>query len=146
MRIPLTLLTVAINVLMLIGCGTTQQRTGTEQLLLSDAVDRTVDQLDLAVLSGRKVFLDTTYINPVKGTMFVNADYDVDSMILSWWSASWRSFSKWAVKSVSVSCSLHRNRPSMTERNAPKKQSAAKVVPLLGDRQSPVCAMAFLFR
>ncbi len=80
MRIPLTLLTVAINVLMLIGCGTTQQRTGTEQLLLSDAVDRTVDQLDLAVLSGRKVFLDTTYINPVKGTMFVNADYIISAL------------------------------------------------------------------
>lgn len=80
MRILLTPLTIAISLLMLIGCGTTQQRTGTEQLLLSDAVDRTVDQLDLGVLSGRKVFLDTTYINPVKGTMFVNADYIISAL------------------------------------------------------------------
>lgn len=69
-----------VSLLLLIGCGTTQQRTGTEQLLLSDAVDRTVDQLDLAVLSGRKVFLDTTYINPVKGSMFVNADYIISAL------------------------------------------------------------------
>ena len=62
------------------GCGTTQQRSGTEQLLLSDSVDRTVDQLDFAALSGRKVYLDTTYIQAVKGTMFVNADYIISAM------------------------------------------------------------------
>ncbi|MCA9083786.1 MAG: hypothetical protein KDA81_07010 [Planctomycetaceae bacterium] len=64
------------------GCGATQQRIGTEQLLLSDSVDRTVDQLDFSILSGRKVFLDTTYVNPtaVKGQLFVNSDYIVSAM------------------------------------------------------------------
>ena len=71
---------IAVWLLFVAGCGTTQQRTGTEQLLLSDAVDRAVDKLDLAVLSGRKVYLDTTYINPVKGTMFVNSDYIISAL------------------------------------------------------------------
>ncbi|MEO2026336.1 MAG: DUF6655 family protein [Fuerstiella sp.] len=62
------------------GCGTTQMRTGTEQLLLSDSVDRTVDKLDFAVLAGRKVFLDTTYIKPVKGVVFVNSDYIISAL------------------------------------------------------------------
>ena len=62
------------------GCGTTQMRTGTEQLLLSDSVDRTVDKLDVAVLAGRTVFLDTTYIKPVKGVLFVNSDYIVSAL------------------------------------------------------------------
>ncbi len=80
MRILLNSSVVSIGLLLLIGCGTTQLRTGTEQLLLSDAVDRTVDQLDFAVLSGRRVFLDTTYINPVKRTMFVDADYIISAL------------------------------------------------------------------
>jgi len=62
------------------GCGTTHMRTGTEQLLLSDSVDRTVDKLDVAVLAGRTVFLDTTYIKPVKGVLFVNSDYIVSAL------------------------------------------------------------------
>ncbi len=66
--------------LIVAGCGTTQMRTGTEQLLLSDSVDRTVDQLDFAVLAGRKVFLDTTYIQPVKGVLFVNSGYIVSAL------------------------------------------------------------------
>ncbi|MCA9049476.1 MAG: hypothetical protein KDA89_12155 [Planctomycetaceae bacterium] len=64
------------------GCGATQQRVGTEQLLLSDSVDRAVDQMDFSLLAGRKVFLDTTYVNPtaVKGQLFVNADYIISSL------------------------------------------------------------------
>ncbi|MEQ9409042.1 MAG: hypothetical protein RIK87_15000 [Fuerstiella sp.] len=69
-----------VCLLSLFGCGTTQQRTGTEQLLLSDSVDRAVDQLDFAPLSGRKVFLDTSYINQVKGLLFVNSDYIVSAL------------------------------------------------------------------
>lgn len=69
-----------VTIFLITGCGTTHQRTGTEQLLLSEAVDRTVDQLDLSCLSGRKVFLDTTYIRPVKGVIFVNSDYIVSAI------------------------------------------------------------------
>lgn len=74
------LYTAVMSCMLVVGCGTTQQRTGTEQLLLSDSVDRTVDQLDFGVLSGRKVFLDTTYINAVKGVLFVNSDYIISAI------------------------------------------------------------------
>lgn len=45
-----------------VGCGTTRwtdtSRTATEQLLLSDAVDRAVSQVDFRALAGRTVYLD----------------------------------------------------------------------------------------
>lgn len=66
--------------MLIVGCGTTQQRTGTEQLLLSDAVDRSVDQMDFSVFAGRKVHLDTTYIKPIKGILFVNSDYIISAL------------------------------------------------------------------
>ncbi len=62
------------------GCGTTQQRSGTEQLLLSDAVDRSIDRIDLSVLSGETVYLDATYIEPVKGTGYVNSSYIISAL------------------------------------------------------------------
>jgi hypothetical protein len=80
MRSGFKLLLVFAFVVVIAGCGTTQQRTGTEQLLLSDAVDRSVDQLDFGVLAGRKLFLDTTYIRSVKGVAFVNSDYIISTL------------------------------------------------------------------
>ena len=80
MRSAFLYIAVTCCLLVVAGCGTTQLRSGTEQLLLSDSVDRTVDQLEFSVLSGRKVFLDTTYINTVKGLMFVNADYIISAI------------------------------------------------------------------
>ena len=51
------------------GCGTTRQsntaRTATEQLLISDAVDRTVQQINFKVLAGEPVFFDTTQMGEV---------------------------------------------------------------------------------
>ncbi|MCA9061978.1 MAG: hypothetical protein KDA96_02935 [Planctomycetaceae bacterium] len=45
-------------------------------MILSDAVDRSVDQLDLSPLADRKVYLDTAYMSPAKGTAtFVNSEY-----------------------------------------------------------------------
>jgi hypothetical protein len=55
------ILTVALT-LAFCGCGTTTQRTGIEQLLLSDAVDMAVEQLDMSVFNGKQVFLDTSYL------------------------------------------------------------------------------------
>lgn len=53
-------------ILLLAGCGTTRwtdsPRAATEELLLTDAVDRSVDQIDFSPLSGRRVFLDTQYM------------------------------------------------------------------------------------
>jgi len=51
----------------LAGCGTTRwsdsKRTATEQLLISDAVERAVMQIDMRPLAGRAVFLDTTILD-----------------------------------------------------------------------------------
>ncbi len=64
----------------LVGCGQTRQRLATDQLLMSDAVDRTVSRIDFTPLTGQKVYFDTTYIKPVKGLLFVNADYVISSL------------------------------------------------------------------
>ncbi len=54
------------------GCGTTRStdtsRTATEQLLISDAVDRAVSEVNFRVLAGKKVYLDSQFLkvaNPV---------------------------------------------------------------------------------
>ena len=48
------------------GCGTTKwsdsPRTATEQLLISDAVDRAISEIDFSALADRGVYLDTRYI------------------------------------------------------------------------------------
>lgn len=62
------------------GCGSTQQREATEQLLTSHAVDRSIAQLDFRALSGKTVYFDTTYIKHVKGTGFVNSEYIISSL------------------------------------------------------------------
>ncbi len=49
------------------GCGSTRwtntSRTATEQLLLSDAMDRAVSQIDFRALAGRTVYLNTESVN-----------------------------------------------------------------------------------
>lgn len=56
----------ALVALGLAGCGTTSgsdtKRTATEQLLVSDALERAVMRIDLSPLAGRRVFLDTTVL------------------------------------------------------------------------------------
>jgi hypothetical protein len=48
------------------GCGTTRMtntnRAGTEQLLISNAIDQAVSHMDLRCLSGKTVFLDSQYL------------------------------------------------------------------------------------
>ena len=57
------------------------QKNGTEQLVLSDSVDRAIDQLDLSPLAGRTVFLDTAYMQTFKGpNVYVNSDYIVSAL------------------------------------------------------------------
>ncbi|MBI3465397.1 MAG: hypothetical protein HY000_20430 [Planctomycetes bacterium] len=52
------------------GCGSTRwsdtQRTATEQMLISDAVDKSVNQLDFRVLSGKEVYFKDEFL---KGTV-----------------------------------------------------------------------------
>lgn len=49
------------------GCGTTRvtdtQRTATEQLLVSQAVDQAVSQLDFRCLAGKPVYFDAQYLD-----------------------------------------------------------------------------------
>ncbi len=61
----LALLTISIAV----GCTTTRKsdtaRTGMEQLLISNAVDQTLQKTDLPPLDGRKVFVEEKYLDSV---------------------------------------------------------------------------------
>lgn len=74
---------------MLTGCGSTKSRTATEQLLMSDAVDRAVAQISFASLAGQKVFFDTKfivnskdplYIQAQRGMGFVTSEYLISSL------------------------------------------------------------------
>jgi hypothetical protein len=61
------------------GCGTTKwtdtSRTATEQLLITDSMDRAVSRLDLRAVAGKKVFVDDT---PLKG--MTDANYLVSTL------------------------------------------------------------------
>lgn len=50
----------------LAGCGTTRwtdtRRTATEQMLVSDAIDRAVSRIDFRLLAGKEIFLDTAFL------------------------------------------------------------------------------------
>lgn len=70
----------ALASLSLCGCGTTISRNATEQLLASDAVDRSVRDIDFRDLKGQKVFFDTSYIKNVASVGFVNSDYIISSL------------------------------------------------------------------
>jgi len=62
------------------GCGTTTQKIATEQLLISDAVDQAIAEVDFGYLSGKDIFLDTKYLRSVKGTGYANADYIISAL------------------------------------------------------------------
>jgi hypothetical protein len=53
--------------LAVVGCGTTRmtdtQRAATEMLLVSQAVDNAIAQIDCSALAGKEVFLDTQYLD-----------------------------------------------------------------------------------
>jgi hypothetical protein len=63
----------------LVGCGTTKwsdtSRTATEQLLISDAMDRAISKVDLRALAGKEIYLDAS---PLGRT--VDSDYLVSSL------------------------------------------------------------------
>ncbi len=62
------------------GCGTTINRVATEQLLLSDAVDDAVNQIDFSHFRGRRCYLDTNYLRQNTNTGIVNSEYIVSSL------------------------------------------------------------------
>jgi len=63
-----------------VGCGKTVSNTATEQLLLSDSVDRAIRSVDFSALSGRRCYLNTEYIPKTKSPTFVNAEYVTSSL------------------------------------------------------------------
>jgi hypothetical protein len=70
---------VILLLLMAAGCGTTRwsdsPRTATEQLLLSDAMDRAVSRLDFNLIAGQSVYLDSS---PVRQT--IDSPYLISSV------------------------------------------------------------------
>ncbi len=76
----LLLATLPLLACLLSGCGATRGYSATEQLVLSDAVDKSVSSIDVRPLSGRKVYLDHSYLRTIKGVAFVNADYVISAL------------------------------------------------------------------
>ena len=74
-----TALASAVALLALVGCGTTRStdsmRTATEQLLISDAIDRAVQTVDFKPLAGQTVYLDDSRLEEV-----VDRDYLVSTL------------------------------------------------------------------
>jgi hypothetical protein len=72
------------------GCGTTKNRVATEQLLVSDAVDRAIENIDFSGLAKQKVYLDNRPIQHIKAqgalnqgpgnVAIINADYITSSI------------------------------------------------------------------
>ena len=69
-----------LSVVPLAGCGTMKSRAATEQLLVSDAVDRSVAQIDFSILANQKVYLDTKYLQPMEAVGAVNSNYIISSL------------------------------------------------------------------
>ena len=64
----------------LCGCTINKSRMATEQLVVSDAVDRVVAQVDFSPLSGQKVFFDTKYLSGAKLNGNPNVEYLTSSL------------------------------------------------------------------
>lgn len=64
----------------LAGCGINKSRLATEQVVVSDAVDRAVAAIDFSPLSGRKVYFDTQYLDGVNMGPNGNVKYVVSSL------------------------------------------------------------------
>jgi hypothetical protein len=66
---PVTAILWAVIGLVVVGCGTTRSsdtgRTATEQLLISNAIDRAVQSVDLKTLAGQSVFFDDSKLGEV---------------------------------------------------------------------------------
>ena len=62
------------------GCGINKARLATEQLVISDAVDRAVASIDFSPLSGREVYFDSQYIEKIKVIPNANVEYVISSL------------------------------------------------------------------
>lgn len=66
--------------LALTGCGINKSRLATEQLVVSEAVDRAVAAVDFSALSGQKVYFDTQYLDGLNMGPHGNVKYVVSSL------------------------------------------------------------------
>src|SRR5437867_12937990 len=62
------------------GCGINKSRLATEQLVVSDAVDRAVATIDFSALSGKKVFFDTQFLDGINMGPNGNVKYVISSL------------------------------------------------------------------
>ena len=72
---PARLSLLCLAILAVTGCGTTRisdtLRTGTEQLLLSTAIERAVNDMDFSVLDGKDVYFDPQYLRGVSDEGYI---------------------------------------------------------------------------
>lgn len=80
-RAALMLLTL-IALASTLGCGITRSRIATEQMVVADAVDRAVAQVDFSPLAGQSVFFDTKYLPPkaAPSSAHGNVEYVISSL------------------------------------------------------------------
>jgi hypothetical protein len=62
------------------GCGINKSRLATEQLVVSDAVDRAVAAIDFSPLTGQTVFFDSKYLESAKLGPSANIEYVISSL------------------------------------------------------------------
>jgi hypothetical protein len=62
------------------GCGINKSRLATEQLVVSEAIDKAVASIDFTPLSGRKVYFDTQYIEGTNLGSNANIKYAISSL------------------------------------------------------------------
>ena len=70
----------AFALFLLAGCGINKSRLATEQLVVSDAVDRAVASIDFSALSGKKVYFDTQYVDGLNLGANGNIKYVISSL------------------------------------------------------------------
>lgn len=64
----------------LVGCGVNRTRLATEQLVITDAVDQAIANIDFSALSGKNVFFDTKYLTGLKFPQGANIEYVISSL------------------------------------------------------------------
>jgi len=77
---PKVLVLATICLYLASGCSITKSRLATEQLVVSDAVDSAVSQVDFSPLSGQRVFFDTKYLNNARLPGNSNVEYVISSL------------------------------------------------------------------
>jgi len=78
--LPLVIWSLVIGHCCLLGCSAGKQRLATEQLVISDSVDRSVAKIDFSPLTGRKVYLDTKFMTASRPAGFVGPEYVISSL------------------------------------------------------------------